>query len=145
MNLPLSMSLTSQFDSGQMRDCRFKITKSKNTSRDIHARPQRRRRRFFVQTSSALWDVFSPSGRIRKVSYSQPQSSYACANVIHLLLVDHMSERIPCNIPRQLQIFSPEGHPHLQYDKTVVSIGLVEFGDKVYCTSALCPKYQQLI
>ena len=44
--------------------------------------------------------------------------------------------------PGQAQTLSSESHPHLQFDKTVVSVDLVEPGDQVYCTSALCPKYQ---
>jgi len=44
--------------------------------------------------------------------------------------------------PGQAQTLSSESHPHLEFDKIVVSIGLAEPGDQVYCTSALCTKYQ---
>ena len=47
--------------------------------------------------------------------------------------------------PGQAQTLSSESHPHLQFDKTVVSIDFVEPGDQVYCMSALRPKLQQLI
>ena len=44
----------------------------------------------------------------------------------------------------QAQTLSTEDHPHLQLDKTVVSIDLVEPGDQVYCTSTFCSRCQQL-
>ena len=50
--------------------------------------------------------------------------------------------KYPGTSPGQAQTFSSESHPHLQFDKTVVSIDLVEPGDQVYCTSTLLPKYQ---
>jgi hypothetical protein len=46
--------------------------------------------------------------------------------------------------PGQAQTLSPESHPHLQLDKTVVSVDLVEPGDQVFCTFGLCSKSQQL-
>ena len=33
----------------------------------------------------------------------------------------------------QAQTLSPESHPHLQLDKTIISIDFVEPGDQVYC------------
>ena len=36
--------------------------------------------------------------------------------------------------PGQMQRLFSESHPHLQFDKTVVSIDFVEPGDQVYCT-----------
>ena len=42
--------------------------------------------------------------------------------------------------PRLLHTFSPLTHPHLQFDKTVVSIDFVEPGDQVYCTFTISPK-----
>lgn len=47
--------------------------------------------------------------------------------------------------PGQAQTLSLESHPHLQFDKTVVSIDLVEPGDQVYCASVLSLKHQQLM
>ena len=46
--------------------------------------------------------------------------------------------------PGQAQTLSTESHPHLQFDKTVVSIDLVEPGDQVYCVSTFRPRCQQL-
>jgi hypothetical protein len=46
--------------------------------------------------------------------------------------------------PGRMQSFSPESHPHLQFDKTVVSIDHVEPGDQVYCMPALRPRRRQL-
>jgi len=46
--------------------------------------------------------------------------------------------------PGQAQTLSLESHPHLQFDQTVVSIDIVEPGDQVFCTYALCPRWQQL-
>jgi hypothetical protein len=42
------------------------------------------------------------------------------------------------------QTLSPSSHPHLQLDKTLVSVGFVEPGDQVYCTSGLRSMSQQL-
>ena len=36
--------------------------------------------------------------------------------------------------PGRAQTLSPESHPHLQFDKTTVSVDFVEPGDQVYCT-----------
>ena len=36
--------------------------------------------------------------------------------------------------PGQAQTLSPKSHPHLQLEKTVVSVDIVEPGDQVYCT-----------
>ena len=44
----------------------------------------------------------------------------------------------------QAQTLSQESHPHLQFDKTVVSIDLVEPGDQVYCAPTLLRGCQQL-
>ena len=46
--------------------------------------------------------------------------------------------------PGGAQNLSPKTHPHLQLDKTVVSIDFVEPGDQVYCTFDLHQKYQRL-
>ena len=40
----------------------------------------------------------------------------------------------PGTAPGRAQNLSPETHPHLQLDKTVVTIDCVEPGDQVYCT-----------
>jgi len=41
--------------------------------------------------------------------------------------------------PGQAQTLSTESHPHLQLDKTVTSVDLVEPGDQVYCTFTFRP------
>lgn len=46
--------------------------------------------------------------------------------------------------PGCAQTLSSESHPHLQFEKTFVSIDLVEPGDQVYCMFVLRPRYQQL-
>lgn len=43
--------------------------------------------------------------------------------------------------PGSVQTLSSESHPHLQFDKTVVSIDLVEPGDQVYCVFPLRTRY----
>ena len=40
----------------------------------------------------------------------------------------------PGALPGKLQSLSTWTHPHLQLDKTVISIDFVEPGDQVYCT-----------
>ena len=47
------------------------------------------------------------------------------------------STEFPGASPGQSQTLSTKSHPHLQFDKTVVSIDSVEPGDQVYCTSTI--------
>ena len=42
----------------------------------------------------------------------------------------------------QAQTLSPGSHPHLQLDKTVVSIDFVAPGDQVYCALTLLVRHQ---
>ena len=44
--------------------------------------------------------------------------------------------------PGKAQTLFSGSHPHLQFDKTVISIDFVEPGDQVYCKSGLRPKFQ---
>ena len=50
----------------------------------------------------------------------------------------------PGTSPGRAQTLSTKSHPHLQLDKTVVSIDFVEPGDQVYCASDRLPRYQKL-
>ena len=46
--------------------------------------------------------------------------------------------------PGQSQTLSTEKHPHLQFNKTVISVDSVEPGDQVYCTFILHPRCRRL-
>jgi hypothetical protein len=46
--------------------------------------------------------------------------------------------------PGRAQTLSAKSHPHLQLDKTVVSVDLVEPGDQVYCTFDVHSRYRWL-
>jgi len=45
----------------------------------------------------------------------------------------------PGSFPGKSQGLSTWSHPHLQFDKTVISIDFVEPGDQVYCAFTLDP------
>ena len=55
------------------------------------------------------------------------------------------STEFPGASPGQSQTLSTKSHPHLQFDKTVVSIDSVEPGDQVYCTSTIFPRRRHLV
>ena len=46
--------------------------------------------------------------------------------------------------PGRTQTLTPKTHPHLQLDKTVISIDFVEPGDQVYCTFGIHSGCQRL-
>lgn len=50
----------------------------------------------------------------------------------------------PGTSPGRAQLLSTQSHPHLQLDKTVVSIDFVEPGDQVYCASGHHARYPRL-